>query len=145
MRLAHTQVWPVLRNFEATTSRTAASRSASSKTRNGAWPPSSSDTRFTVLRRLRRQQDADLGAAGEGELANRRIVEEHADTAAGSAVVSTWNTSAGPPASRHSSSRRSAVSGDCSAGFSTTVQPAASAGAALRVTIAAGKFHGVTA
>ncbi len=67
------------------------------------------------------------------------------DTAAGSAVVSTWNTSAGPPASRHNSSSRSAVSGDCSAGFSTTVQPAASAGAALRVTIAAGKFHGVTA
>ena len=67
------------------------------------------------------------------------------DTATGSCVVTTWNTSAGPPASRHSSSRRMAVSGDCSAGFTTKVQPAASAGAALRVTIAAGKFHGVTA
>ena len=30
------------------------------------------------------------------------------------------------------------------AGFSTTVQPAASAGPILRVAIAAGKFHGVT-
>ncbi len=67
------------------------------------------------------------------------------ETSAGSTVVITWNTSAGPPASRHNSSRRIAVSGDCSAGFSTTVQPAARAGAALRVTIAAGKFHGVTA
>ena len=37
----------------------------------------------------------------------------------------------------------SAESGVCSAGFSTIVQPAASAGAALRVGIAAGKFHGV--
>ena len=38
-----------------------------------------------------------------------------------------------------------AVSGDCSAGLTMNVQPAASAGAALRVIIAAGKFHGVTA
>ena len=37
-----------------------------------------------------------------------------------------------------------AVSGDCSAGLSTKVQPAARAGAALRVTMAAGKFQGVT-
>ena len=38
----------------------------------------------------------------------------------------------------------SAVSGVSSAGFSTTVQPAASAGPILRVAIAAGKFQGVT-
>ena len=38
----------------------------------------------------------------------------------------------------------SAVSGVSAAGLSTTVQPAASAGAILRVAIAAGKFHGVT-
>jgi hypothetical protein len=38
----------------------------------------------------------------------------------------------------------SAVSGVSGAGFSTTVQPAASAGPILRVAIAAGKFHGVT-
>ena len=36
------------------------------------------------------------------------------------------------------------VSGVSEAGFSTTVQPAASAGPILRVAIAAGKFHGVT-
>ena len=36
------------------------------------------------------------------------------------------------------------VSGVSDAGFSTMVQPAASAGAILRVPIAAGKFHGVT-
>ena len=48
MRLTHTQVWPVLRYFDAIAPSTAASRSASSKTMNGALPPSSSDTFFTV-------------------------------------------------------------------------------------------------
>jgi hypothetical protein len=52
---------------------------------------------------------------------------------------------AGPPASSHSSASRSAVNGVCSAGLTIIVQPAASAGAALRVIIAAGKFQGVTA
>jgi len=37
-----------------------------------------------------------------------------------------------------------AVSGVSEAGFSTTVHPAASAGAILRAAMAAGKFHGVT-
>ena len=37
-----------------------------------------------------------------------------------------------------------AVSGVSAAGLRTTVQPAARAGAILRVAIAAGKFHGVT-
>ena len=41
MRLAQTQVWPVLRYLEAIAPSTAASRSASSKTMNGALPPSS--------------------------------------------------------------------------------------------------------
>ncbi len=57
--------------------------------------------------------------------------------------MTTLSTPAGRPASSASTASASAVSGVCSAGFSTTVQPAASAGAALRVTIAAGKFHGV--
>ncbi|SGP04351.1 Uncharacterised protein [Mycobacterium tuberculosis] len=37
------------------------------------------------------------------------------------------------------------MSGVCSAGLATIVQPAASAGATLRVIIAAGKFQGVIA
>ena len=48
MRFAVTQVWPVLRYFEAIAPSTAASRSASSNTMSGALPPSSSDTFFTV-------------------------------------------------------------------------------------------------
>ena len=56
-----------------------------------------------------------------------------------------FRTPGGRPASANSSARARAVSGVCSAGFRTTVQPAASAGATLRVTMAAGKFHGVMA
>jgi len=46
--LAHTQVWPALRNFAEIAPSTARSRSASSNTRNGALPPSSIETFFTV-------------------------------------------------------------------------------------------------
>ena len=47
-RLAHTHVCPVLRYLLAMAPATAASRSASSNTMNGALPPSSSDSFFTV-------------------------------------------------------------------------------------------------
>ena len=48
MRLAQTQVWPALRYLEAIAPSTAASRSASSNTMNGALPPSSSDSFLMV-------------------------------------------------------------------------------------------------
>ena len=56
----------------------------------------------------------------------------------------TLTTPSGIPASAISRAIASAVSGVSEAGLSTTVQPAARAGAILRVAIAAGKFHGVT-
>jgi hypothetical protein len=57
--------------------------------------------------------------------------------------VTTFSTPGGSPARCASSASASAVNGVCEAGFATTVQPAASAAPALRVSIAAGKFHGV--
>src|SRR6187455_2191850 len=48
MRLAHTQVWPALRYLLAIAPSTALSMSASSNTMNGALPPSSIDTFFTL-------------------------------------------------------------------------------------------------
>src|SRR5438132_12361091 len=48
MRLAQTQVWPAFLYFEAIAPLTAASMSASSKTMNGALPPSSSESFLTV-------------------------------------------------------------------------------------------------
>ena len=59
--------------------------------------------------------------------------------------VTTLKTPGGMPARRARSASASAENGVCVAGFSTMVQPAASAGPALRVIIAAGKFHGVMA
>ena len=55
------------------------------------------------------------------------------------------STPAGRPTSSAIAAIASAENGVCSAGLMTIVQPAASAGAALRVSIAAGKFHGVIA
>jgi hypothetical protein len=55
------------------------------------------------------------------------------------------STPAGMPARSASSAAASAVSGVSSAGLMTTGQPAASAGATLRVIMASGKFHGVMA
>ena len=59
--------------------------------------------------------------------------------------VTTLNTPAGTPARTASSASANAENGVCVAGFNTMVQPAASAGPALRVIIADGKFHGVMA
>src|ERR1700739_1224228 len=53
-------------------------------------------------------------------------------------------TPAGNPASMIRSPRRSAESGVCSAGFSTTVQPVASAGPSFQAAISRGKFHGMS-
>ena len=54
------------------------------------------------------------------------------------------STPSGSPASPASSASFSAVSGVCSAGFSTTEQPAASAGASFQAAISSGKFQGST-
>ena len=52
-------------------------------------------------------------------------------------------TPGGSPASTQISAKASAVSGVNSAGFSTTVLPAASAGAIFHASISSGKFHGM--
>ena len=60
-----------------------------------------------------------------------------------SLVVTTLSTPAGRPASSSIAASASIVSGVSSAGLTTIVQPAATAGPILRVPIASGKFHGV--
>ena len=79
------------------------------------------------------------------EILRTRGSSSHAvTTPAASVVGTTLTTPAGTPASTSSRARARAVSGVSAAGLSTTVQPAARAGAIFRVAIAAGKFHGVT-
>jgi hypothetical protein len=51
-------------------------------------------------------------------------------------------TPSGTPASRHSSPKRRAESGVCSAGFITMVQPLASTGAAFHTDMPMGPFQG---
>ena len=57
--------------------------------------------------------------------------------------VTMLTTPAGSSAWRSTSQNSSAVSGVVSAGFSTTVLPAASAGAIFHASISSGKFHGM--
>src|SRR5215510_9090390 len=143
MRLTHTQVWPVLRYFDAIAPSTAASRSASSNTMNGALPPSSSDSFFTVPAHC---AISSLPVSVDPVNDNLRTVGLEVSSApiSGADPVMTLNTPFGTPARSASSARASAENGVCDAGFKTTVQPDAIAGPALRVIIASGKFQGVT-
>src|SRR5260221_13671387 len=123
---------------------TADSMSASSNTIKGALPPSSIDVRFTV--------EADcaisfLPIAVEPVKLTLRTVGFHVISLPISAgdPVTTEKTPFGTPAFSASDANASADSGVSLAGLTTIVHPAASAGPALRVIIAAGKFHGVIA
>ncbi|SPV02337.1 Uncharacterised protein [Burkholderia cenocepacia] len=114
---------------------------------NGALPPSSSDNFFNVA------ADSRASSLPTGvEPVN--VILRTRPSASQSAAASTprsrdaairFSTPAGTPASCASNASASAVSGVSSAGFATTVQPAARAGAILRAIIASGKFHGVIA
>ena len=141
-RLAQTQVWPVLRYFDAIAPLTAASISASSKTMNGALPPSSIETFFTV------RADCSISCLPTSVEPVKVILRTVgllviSPPISDDAPVTTLNTPAGSPARSASSASASAEYGVCDAGLETTVQPAASAGPTLRVIIAEGKFHGV--
>src|SRR5271170_6186056 len=144
MRLAQTQVWPALRYFEATAPLTAASISASSKTMNGALPPNSSDSFLTVPAHC---CISNLPISVEPVKVSLRTVgfEVSSPPISDEPPVTQEKTPAGTPARSASSHSASAENGVAVAGFSTIVQPAASAGPHLRVIIAAGKFHGVIA
>src|SRR5688572_24985183 len=144
MRLAHTQVWPVLRNFDAMAPSTAASISASSNTMKGALPPSSSETFFTVLAHC---AISCLPTSVEPVKVNLRtsgFVVSSCPIGPADPVTHD-STPFGMPARSASSHSASAEYGVIEAGLITIVQPAASAGPALRVIIALGKFQGVTA
>ena len=119
---------------------TAASRSASGRTMFGLLPPSSSVTRLSARPHL-----APISRPTAVEPVNATLSTPGCSTSAAPvspSPVSTLSTPSGKPASSASSPSRSAVSGVCSAGLSTIVQPAASAGAIFQVAISSGKFHG---
>src|SRR5580704_13113293 len=144
MRLAHTHVWPALRYFEAISPLTAASISASSKTMNGALPPNSNDNFLTVPAHC---SISNLPTSVEPVKVNLRTIgfEVISPPISFEPPVTQEKTPFGTPARSASSHNANAENGVAVAGFNTIVQPAAKAGPALRVIIAAGKFHGVIA
>src|SRR3954453_7140639 len=143
-RLAAVQASPPLRILATIAPSRAASRSASSKTRNGALPPSSieqlttwSAASFSRIRQTSVDPVKDsLRTRASCSIAETTAPERRAGT--------TLTTPAGTPASSRILPISRAVSGGSDAGLSTTGQPAARAGPILRGAIAAGKFHGVT-
>ena len=145
MRLAEMQVWPEFLNLQTIAPATASSTSASSKTMNGALPPSSSETFLSPAAHCFISSfpisvepvNPSLRTAGF------EVSSPPMTGASSAAPVTIDRTPGGSPASCASAAIASAESGVCSAGFKTIVQPAARAGADLRVTIAEGKFQGV--
>jgi hypothetical protein len=75
--LAHTQVWPALRYLLTIAPSTALSMSASSNTMKGALPPSSRLIFLIVGAHWRGQDAADLGAAGERQVAHHVAGAQH--------------------------------------------------------------------
>ena len=108
-------------------------------------PPSSSETFFTPRAHC---SMSSFPTAVEPVKPSLRtsgfdVISPPISGASSASPVTIDRTPAGSPACSPSSASASAESGVCSAGFSTIVHPAASAGAAFRVIIALGKFHGV--
>src|SRR5947209_17044943 len=126
----------------ASAASTHSSASASSKTTTGDLPPSSTDERLSV------------GAPAAmivcpvvvSPVKQMRLTPGWEDS--GAPAVSpnpctTLNTPVGTPASSSTEASRVVVNGDHSAGLSTTVLPAASAGAIRHVDSMSGAFHGM--
>ncbi|ODU68396.1 MAG: hypothetical protein ABT00_19595 [Bordetella sp. SCN 68-11] len=123
---------------------TAASTSASSSTRNGALPPSSmgvfrtwSAAAFSRMRPTSVDPVKDTSRT-RGSCSQRSTSGPERD------VGTMLTTPSGTPASARMSASASMLSGVSEAGLTSTVQPAASAGAILRAPMAEGKFQGVT-
>ena len=142
MRLEQTQVCPALRYLETMAPCTAASISASSNTINGALPPSSIEVRFTVAAH---SAINCLPTGVDPVKVTLRTIGLLVSSAPISPVrpVTIFTRPAGNPARPASSISASADNGVALAGLHTTAQPAAIAGAILRVSMALGKFQGV--
>ena len=138
------QVWPPAANTPATMPLVTASRSASSKTTWADLPPSSSVTPArwpiaacaTWIPTAVDPVNASLSTPG---------CAASALPASGVEPVTTLKTPGGSPASSKRRASSSVETGVWSEGFATSVQPAASAGAAFQVSSISGEFHGTIA
>src|SRR6202051_4720870 len=128
MRLAQTQVWPMLRYFETIAPSTAASMSASLHTKNGALPPSSSPSFFTPTEACRYRI---LPTSVDPVKPTKRTAGCSQSTLpiADELPVRILNTPLGTPAFSASATSASAVSGVSLGGVKNTAQTAARGGA----------------
>ncbi len=142
MRERAQQSCPALSKTAHGAARAAASTSASANTMFADLPPSSSVTRLIVA-----AAEAAIDAPTSVEPVKAIFPTPGCSTSRCPQVrpgpTTTLTTPSGTPAAAAISAKRTAVSGVSSAGFSTTVLPAASAGASFQEAIASGKFHGV--
>ena len=143
-RLVQTQVWPWLRNLAKTAPATARSRSASSNTMQGALPPSSIDTRFTVPAHCA-SSCLPMAVDPVKVILRTLSLSVSAPPISRADPVTMLTTPAGTPACSAIQPHTNPDSGVAVAGLTTVVHPAASAGPILRASIEDGKFHGVIA
>ncbi len=115
----------------------ASARSASAKTMLGLFPPSSRVTRFSESAQVR-MMCWPIALEPVKLILSTSGCSSRGWPASGPRPVSTLSTPAGTPASSAARARPRAVRGVCSAGFSTTVQPAARAGATFWLAISRG-------
>ena len=109
---------------------------------NGDLPPSSSVSVLPLPAVALRMIAPDLGRSREGDLVDIRMIDKRRAGVAIAGDDIEHARAAGRPRAQISANS-SAVSGVNSAGFSTTVLPAASAGAIFQASISSGKFHGM--
>ncbi len=136
------QTWPWLKKMPLTMPSTAWSIGASSKTMLAALPPSSSVTFLRVP-----ATERAIALPTSVEPVNATLSTPACSTSArpvSPAPVTMLTTPGGRSACWQISANSSAVSGVVSAGLSTTVLPAASAGAIFHASMSSGKFHGMT-
>src|SRR6266700_8209415 len=135
------QLWPANENaFAAILS--AVNGGASQQTLTGGALPSSRLTRFRGARSFSFQPTVPEPV---NVIALTRSSSTSASPISDADPATTLSQPGGRPAPSSSSARRSAESGVWLAGFSTTGQPAASAGASLCATRLSGKLNGLIA
>ena len=144
MRLAEMQVWPALRYLACDGAIDGGVDIGVVEDDEGRAAAEFEADFLDLVGTLPHQDAADLGRAGEADLAHLGIGAEFAaDRVAFRGEDEVEDALRESRRGSASACMASATSGVCSAGFRITVQPTASAGEILRATIEAGKFHGV--
>jgi len=104
----------------------------------GAWPPSSIETRFMDGAAIAMSALPTSVEPVNVSLRTDGLVSSSRPIGTGSDAVTRLTTPGGRPTSSKILNTSTAHSGVCSAGLSTTVQPAARAGPSFRVSIETG-------